>query len=177
MRLGKNTIFLNCHKHIKKQPIHYLAAMYSRHEVAKLKETFWTTFGRYMQPVVPADGERVNWVNYKTGIQGISFRMDADSKQASIAIVLSHKDAGMRAQHYAQLLQLQTLLHNELGEVWTWEENTTDEFGKPISLAGTTISGINILKQEDWPALISFLKPRIIALDAFWSNVKYGFEV
>ena len=130
-----------------------------------------------MQPVVPADGERVNWVNYKTGVQGISFRMDADNKQASIAIVLAHKDAAIRKQHYEQLLQLQTMLHSELGEDWTWEENATDEFGKTFSRVGKQVSGINILQQEDWPALISFLKPRIIALDAFWSNVKYGFEL
>lgn len=151
--------------------------MYSRQEVTRLKETFWTTFGRYMQPVVPADGERVNWVNYKTGIPGISFRMDADNTHASIAIVLAHKDDTIRAQHYAQLLQLQTLLHNELAEEWTWQENTTDEYGKSISRVGTSIHNISILKQEDWPALISFLKPRIIALDAFWSNVKYAFEI
>lgn len=130
-----------------------------------------------MQPIVSADGERVNWVNYKTGIPGISFRMDADNKQASIAIVLAHKDDSIRAQHYSQLLQLQTLLHNELGEEWTWQENTTDEYGKSISRVGTSIRNISILKQEDWPALISFMKPRIIALDAFWSNVKYAFEL
>jgi hypothetical protein len=32
------------------------------------------------------------------------------------------------------------------------------------------------MKRDDWPAIISFLKPRIIALDAFWSQAKYGFE-
>lgn len=151
--------------------------MYSRQEAAKLKETFWTTFGRYMQPVLPADGERVNWVNYKTGIQGIAFKMDADNNEAGIAIVLSHSDAMMRKQHYTQLQQLKTLLHNELNEVWKWEADTQDAYGKTYSRIGTKASGINIMKQDDWPALISFFKPRIIALDAFWSNVKYAFEV
>ena len=103
--------------------------------------------------------------------------MDADNKHASIAIVLAHKDAAIRTQHYLQLLQLQTMLHSELGEDWTWEENTTDEYGQSHARVGTTLSNINILKQEDWPSLISFLKPRIIALDAFWSNVKFGFEM
>ncbi|MBL7682767.1 MAG: DUF4268 domain-containing protein [Flavipsychrobacter sp.] len=151
--------------------------MYSRQEAAKLKETFWTTFGRYMQPVLPADGERVNWVNYKTGIQGIAFKMDADTQHAGISIVLSHPDATMRQQHYTQLQQLKTLLHNELNEVWTWQQDVQDAYGKTYSRIGTTASGINIMKQEDWPALISFFKPRIIALDAFWSHVKYAFEV
>lgn len=162
---------------MQKDETQYLATMYSRQEVTKLKETFWTTFGRYMQPVASADGEAVNWVNYKTGVPGISFRMDADNQHASIAIVLAHKDSALRAEHYAQLLQIKTLLHNELGEDWTWEENVTDEYCKTFSRISKQVAGISVLKQEDWPALISFLKPRIIALDAFWSNVKYGFEM
>jgi hypothetical protein len=32
------------------------------------------------------------------------------------------------------------------------------------------------MEEGDWPAIISFLKPRIIALDEFWENVKPGFE-
>ncbi|RYZ23162.1 MAG: DUF4268 domain-containing protein, partial [Chitinophagaceae bacterium] len=33
-----------------------------------------------------------------------------------------------------------------------------------------------IFRREDWPELISFFKPRIVALDAFWSEAKYFFE-
>lgn len=151
--------------------------MYSRQEVAKLKETFWTTFGRYMQPVVPADGEKVNWVNYKTGIQGIGFRMDANNKQASIAIILHHNDTAVRQQHYAQMLQLKNMLRDATGEDWNWKQDAKDEYGKTYSSIGITTTGVNILNAEDWPALISFLKPRIIALDAFWSNARYAFEM
>jgi len=34
---------------------------------------------------------------------------------------------------------------------------------------------VNIFDTNAWPAIISFLKPRIIALDKFWSLVKDGF--
>lgn len=151
--------------------------MYSRQETAKQKEAFWTTFGRYMQAVPPADGEKVNWINYKTGVPGISFRMNADSKQADIAIVLSHPNTDTRHQHYAQMLQLKNMLQDATNEDWNWEAEAQDEHGKTFSRIGTTTTGINILNTEDWPTLISFLKPRIIALDTFWSNVKYAFEV
>jgi hypothetical protein len=151
--------------------------MYSRQEIAKQKEAFWTTFGRYMQPVAPAGGEKVNWINYKTGVPGISFKMDADNKRATIAIVLSHADAQVREQHYQQLLQLKNILHDAVGEDWTWEHDISDEFGKHQSRIGTITIGVNILNNADWPALISFFKPRIIALDAFWNDVKNAFEV
>jgi hypothetical protein len=151
--------------------------MYSRQEVAQKKEAFWTTFGRYMQPILPAGSEKVNWINYKTGVQGISFRMDADAKKASIAIILSHSDTTVRQQHYEQLLQLKHLLHAATGEDWTWEPEVHDEYGKIYSRIGTVSIGHNILNPDDWPALISFLKPRIIALDEFWSNVRFAFEM
>ena len=151
--------------------------MYSRQEIAKQKEAFWTIFGKYMQPVIPADGEKVNWVNYKTGVQGITFRMDADNKQASIAIILSHNYTDIQRRHYAQMLQLKNMLHLATGEDWVWESQLQDGYGKTYCRIGTSITGINILNTEDWPALISFLKPRVIALDEFWSNAKCGFEV
>ena len=44
------------------------AEMYSKQELSRIREEFWTSFGRYMQPILSADGEKVNWVNYKTGM-------------------------------------------------------------------------------------------------------------
>jgi hypothetical protein len=44
-----------------------------------------------------------------------------------------------------------------------------------VSRIYTAAEGVNIYRKEDWPAIISFFKPRIIALDAFWTEVKEGF--
>lgn len=150
--------------------------MYTREETARQKQAFWTAFGKYMQPVLSADGERRNWINYKTGIAGIYFRMDADTEGASIAIVLSQGDAGLRQQYYERFMQLRMVLQNVLGEEWDWQPSVGDEYGKTVASIGKEMQGVNINRSEDWPQIISFLKPRIIALDAFWSMVKDGFE-
>ena len=63
-----------------------------------------------------------------------------------------------------------------LGEEWTWLLHTHDENGKMISKIYTEEKNVSIFDKNSWPALISFLKPRIIALDEFWNNVKYAFE-
>ncbi len=55
--------------------------MFSKQDASKLKKEFWTAFGRYMKPVLSADGEKINWINYKTGEKDIVFKMDADSKK------------------------------------------------------------------------------------------------
>ena len=58
---------------------------------------------------------------------------------------------------------------------WQWNE-TVETDHKTISSISQQLDDVNILNQADWPTIISFLKPRIIALDAFWDLVKGGFE-
>ncbi|HEV7780674.1 MAG TPA: DUF4268 domain-containing protein [Chitinophagaceae bacterium] len=150
--------------------------MYTRQEVSQTRQRFWTTFGQYMWPVKGATGDTVNWLNYKTGIRHIYFRMDAGPEGASVAIELQHPDIALRHHYFEQLIRLKTLLENATGEKWDWEQDQKDESGRLISRTGIRLNGITILQDSDWPAIISFLKPRIIALDQFWSEVKDGFE-
>jgi len=150
--------------------------MYTKQEASRLREAFWTTFGQYMRPVLSADGLKTNWVNYKTGIPGVRFRMDADAKDATIAIELTHADAYTRMAYYHQFEQLKHVLHETLGEPWQWQPDATDEYGKPTSRISTTLTGINIYNNNDWPQIISFFKPRIIAFDEFWSMTRYSFD-
>jgi hypothetical protein len=42
--------------------------MYTKQETSKQRQEFWTAFGRYMKPVLSADGEEI--------------RMEVDSRQA-----------------------------------------------------------------------------------------------
>lgn len=151
--------------------------MYTKEEASRLKQAFWTKFGQYMQPILSAEGVKTNWINYKTGVNGIYFKMDADKRQASIGIVFTQKDKNLQAANYAQLLQLKTILRNALGEDWEWQPMVQDEYGKTISHVSKAITGVNVFRNEDWPTLISFFKQRIIALDSFWSEAKYRFEV
>lgn len=160
--------------------IHYFSCkfrfMYSKQEAAQLKQQFWTAFGQYMRPVLSANEEKTNWVNYKTGEKDIYFRMQADNKKAVVGIEIVHKDAGVQALYFEQFQQLKTLLHASLNEEWIWHLHVSDEQGKIISRIYTELENISIFNQSDWPQLISFFKPRIIALDEFWNNTKHVFE-
>jgi hypothetical protein len=150
--------------------------MYDKAQAAQTRQAFWTTFGQYMAPQPSAEGERINWVNYKTGEKGIRFSMQAGTKTASIGIELTHSDAGVQQLYFEQFAQLRTVLHGILGETWQWQLHAQDENGKTISRIYTKLEEVNIMNREDWPRLISFFKPRLVALDAFWSEVKHLFE-
>lgn len=150
--------------------------MYTKQEAAQIRHEFWTIFGQYMAPQPSSEGQRINWINYKTGVPGISFKMDADSKTATIAIALTHPDKDIRELQYEQFEQLRTMLHNTLGEEWHWQESAHDDYGKEYSRIYSKEDGVNIMNRDNWPAIISFLKPRLIALDEFWENARYAFD-
>lgn len=151
--------------------------MYTREQASLIRQQFWTTFGKYMSPILSAEGEKVNWINYKTGIPQLFFRMDADKNTASIGIQVMQKDPVLAKKVYEQLQMLRPFLHEALGEDWNWEADMVNDFGQPLSKISTTLSPVNIFKESDWPLIISFLKPRLMALDHFWVNHKMIVEM
>jgi hypothetical protein len=150
--------------------------MFSKAEASSLRHEFWTTFGRYLRPQLSADGEKVNWVNYKTGVKYVYFRMQAENRLARISIDITHYDTGIQELFYEQFVELKTMLQSYLEEEWEWQLHHVDIEGKTISRIYKELPHASIFNREDWPKLISFFKPRIIALDEFWSMARYSFD-
>ncbi|MEJ0029545.1 MAG: DUF4268 domain-containing protein [Bacteroidota bacterium] len=76
--------------------------MYSREESSLIKQEFWTIFGKYMTPIRSSEGLRVNWINYKTGIKDVYFRMETLGESAAISISIEHNDPGIRDLFFEQ---------------------------------------------------------------------------
>ncbi|RZL48266.1 MAG: DUF4268 domain-containing protein [Pedobacter sp.] len=150
--------------------------MYSKEEASKLRQQFWITFGKYMKPIPSAEGLPINWVNYKTGVKNVFFRMNAEQKSASISIDITHADEATRKLFFDQFLAFKNLFSDAVNEDWNWELTAVNEYGIPLSQISKTVYDLSIFNQQNWPALITFLKPRIIALDQFWTDVKPIFE-
>ena len=151
--------------------------MYSKDQASQLRQAFWTTFGQYLSPQLSADGMKINWVNYKTGIKHLCFKMEADGKKATIGIEISHPDRSIQELIFEQFKEFKNILTSCLNEEWNWELHTTDEYGKTVTKISTSLFGVSIFKREDWPKLIEFLKPRLIALDNFWTDARDSFDL
>jgi Domain of unknown function (DUF4268) len=149
--------------------------MYTREEASTIRHEFWTAFGKYMGPVPSAEGLKINWINYHTRIRDLHFRMNAGVNAAVISISLEHRDPGIQELFFEQFLELKELLHGTLEEEWNWQLHVTVD-GKVISRIYKEITGVSVFNKAHWPELISFFKPRIIALDSFWENARYSFE-
>ena len=129
-----------------------------------------------MKPIPNAEGRRINWPNYKTGVRNIYFRMKAERNFASIGIEIGHSDEELQELYFDQFIQFKKMLEATVGEEWSWNLHQENEFGQAVSRIEKILPAVNVMNEADWPEIISFLKPRIIALDEFWSNVKPGFE-
>ena len=77
---------------------------------------------------------------------------------------------------YDQLLTFKGVFQQEVNEEWEWKADLPNDWGENLSKVEKKLEGVNVMDQDDWPKIISFLKPRIIAIDSFWANMKYGFE-
>lgn len=150
--------------------------MYTKAELSQLRTKFWVAFGQYMKPIPNAQGRKVSWANYKTGVKDVYFKMKAERDFASIGIEIGNPDLVVQEIYFEQFLQVKKILESTLGEEWEWRQHQTNEFAQTISKIETVLTGVNLLNEDDWPEIISFLKPRIIALDEFWDLVKPGFE-
>lgn len=151
--------------------------MYTRQQASQIKQQFWTVFGKYMSPVLSAGGEKINWINYKTGVRFIHFKMDVNKDTACIGIEIIKKDPVVAKQLYEKFMLLQDGLEQSLGEKWICEPHSIDEYGLPLSRIVCQLPGVSVFNQTHWPQIISFLKPRIINLDNFWCHHKMIFEL
>lgn len=102
--------------------------------------------------------------------------MKAECDFASIGIELGHSDEELQELYFDQFGQFRKMLESILGEEWDWKLLQENEFGQLVSRIEKVLPNVNVMDSEDWSKIISFLKPRIIALDEFWENVKPGFE-
>jgi len=146
--------------------------MYTAHEASEIRQQFWTSLGQYLAPIPSASGEKVNWINYKTGVKGIRFRMDAQNKYSFVAIEI-REDEEKRLQFY----QAFQSMRDQLPGNFEWIEETEDEHGKPLSRIYCELEGPTLFNKAHWPELISFFKANILLLDLFWTENKDIFDM
>ena len=150
--------------------------MYSKEEVSAMRQGFWTAFGMYMGPVPNAEGDKINWVNYKTGVKHHWYKMKAEGNTATISFENTDPDHEAQVFFYNQMKILNNEWLAHMGNGWTCEPPALAKEGTLICSIYTVLHGPDLFHKEDWPQLISFFKNHLISFDAFWCNFKYAFR-
>jgi len=97
--------------------------MFSKEESAKLRQEFWTSFGKSFPK---------KWILYNTKIKGFSFKFVADRKKAMVCLDLENPDEDFNELVYDQLLSLKTILTDEYLPEVIYDDSYELENGKII---------------------------------------------
>ncbi len=153
----------------------YFCKMFTKEEKKKFKTDFWTSFGIYMRKHNAKLG-RVSWVNYRTHIKDMYFRLDITTKDAIVSVDFQHKDDGIRSLFYEQLLELKTVLQSSIGDDWKWEEVSFNEFNQPVSKVYIVLENVSIYNKDDWQKTFRFYEEKMLGLHGFWIDFKEIFK-
>src|SRR4051812_20016233 len=127
--------------------------MYTKQQASAIRQKFWTAFGQYMVPVPSAAGEKINWVNYKTGVKAVSFRMNADNNKAFVAIEIYSSDPVLQKQYFDLFISLKKSFEKIAGKNFDYKESFITETGKTIGSIRAELNNINIFRENEWPEI------------------------
>jgi len=141
--------------------------MWSKTEAKIRRVNFFTNFGIYMKKHIPKYGEKVRWVNYRTGLKSIRFKIEADKKSSSICIDIVSSDSGVREVFFEQFEELKILLSKKMDRL-IWEKNYRIDSGVYISRIYTELIGPSINEESQWGDIYLFFEKNLVALHEFW---------
>jgi len=97
--------------------------MFSREESTKMRQLFWTSFGKSFPR---------KWLLYNTKIKGLSFKFVADRKKALVCLDLENPDEIDNELLFEQLQSLQKILTSDYLPEVIYDDNYALENGKII---------------------------------------------
>lgn len=146
--------------------------MYSKEMASSIRSRFFTSLGQYLSPIPSVTGGKVNWINYKTGVKQIFFRIDIPNRGCEIGLEICTADEKLRKRQFQLLQAGREILDSDPAIQWQWASSYSNADRLEISRVYERLEGVSVLNEKDWPALISFLKPRLILLDACWQDIR-----
>jgi hypothetical protein len=133
--------------------------MFSKEESKKIRQEFWTGFGKEYPR---------KWILYNTRIKDVQLKFSFDNEKASVSLDLTSNDEIMRAYYFEKLESLKAILLSEYLPDAVYEDTFVLPEGKIISRVFTEIKHVNIHNKKDWPLVMDFLENRMDALEKFF---------
>ncbi len=147
--------------------------MYSKEQHRQINIDFYTTLGTMMKDDIPLSGEKVKWTNYRTGVKGIYFKLDADKRSCRLIIEIRTDDESIRHLFFEQFEEFKVVLEDQIQEEGIWFEDFYDDYGDVTSKIEWVLNeGVSKLKRDTWEDMHTYLRARLVGLDEFWADVK-----
>ena len=137
--------------------------MFSKEESRKLRQEFWTSFGKSFPR---------KWILYDTKVKGLSFKFHFDTKKALVALDLED-DLEKRIEHWEKLIALKSILHTDYLPEAIYDETFYLENGKEISRIYIPLDEkVSIHNKASWQKTMEFFNTTMILLETFFEEYK-----
>ncbi|MFJ1473027.1 DUF4268 domain-containing protein [Capnocytophaga cynodegmi] len=133
--------------------------MYSKAEAKKLREEFWTSFGKSFPR---------KWVLYDTKIKDFSFKFYFDTKKAIVSLDIEDNILSNRILHYEKLVSLKSILLEEYLPDVIFEDCYVLDNDKEISRIYVQKENVNIHNKNTWRETMEFLYEKMLKFEEFW---------
>ncbi len=135
--------------------------MFSRDESKKLRQEFWTSFGKEFPH---------KWLLYNTKMKEIQLKFSFDRKLAQVSLDIADEDEMIRAYYFEKMKSLQKVLKTDYLPEAVLEENYELPEGKMISRVYVQIENVSIHNKKDWPEVKKFLSTKMLLLEEFFKD-------
>ena len=137
--------------------------MFSKEESRKMREEFWTSFGKSFPR---------KWILYNTKLKGLSFKFHFDNKSALIALDLED-DLEHRINHWEKLVALKSILLDEYLPDAIYNEAYFLDNEKEISRIYVPLEQkVSIHNKNTWRDVMEFFNVNMNLFEAFFEEYK-----
>ncbi len=141
--------------------------MFSREESAKMRQEFWTSFGKSFPR---------KWILYQTKIKGLSFKFNFDTKKAMVLMEIEGS-LEHRIKYFEKMQSLQDILERDFLPNVVYAESYELENGKEVSCIFVEKKGVCIHNRETWQKAMLFLNENMIKMEDFWGEYEDFFRM
>ena len=97
--------------------------MFGKEESAKIRQEFWTSFGKSFPK---------KWILYNTEIKGVSLKFVADRKKAMVCLDIENSDESFNELIFDQIKSLKKIMSSEYLQDVFFDDSYELETGKTI---------------------------------------------
>ncbi|MFD1615103.1 DUF4268 domain-containing protein [Gelatiniphilus marinus] len=142
--------------------------MFSKEESRKLRQEFWTSFGKSFPR---------KWILYNTKLKGVSFKFHFDTKKALVALDIEDVPIAIgtenRIKYWERLEALKAILLDDYLPDAILEEEYVLENHKEISRIYVPLNQkVSIHNKNSWSDVMEFFNKKMTLFEAFFEEYK-----
>lgn len=135
--------------------------MFSREESKKIRQEFWTGFGKEYPR---------KWILYNTRMKELQLKFTFERKYAMVSLDISDEDELVREYYFEKLESLKNILETEYLPEIIFDKDYELPEGKVLSRIYTQLDNVSIYNKSDWPVVKDFLFRKMTLLEEFFND-------